>query len=225
MTTDSDIRGILFDLDGTLVDTIGLILSSYRHTMSTHLDQIPPDESWLMTLGQPLRVQLQKFARSPDELEAMFQTYLEHNEANHQQLVRPFPGMLDAVRSLGAAGYRLAVVTSKIRPNTDRELATVGLAEYFDVTVTADDVQAPKPDPEPVHTATRQLDLTEREVLMVGDSVFDLRAGRAAGVRTAAALWGPFGRSLLMAEKPDFWLEGVASLLSLLGVGSRPGDG
>ena len=91
----SNYSGILFDLDGTLVDTIGLILESYRHTMSQHLGSVPEDAEWLATLGQPLRIQLREFAKSPEQLESMFQTYLEHNQANHERLARSFPGMVE----------------------------------------------------------------------------------------------------------------------------------
>ena len=221
----SNYSGILFDLDGTLVDTIGLILESYRHTMSQHLGSVPQDAEWLATLGQPLRIQLREFAKSPEQLESMFQTYLEHNQANHERLARSFPGMVEAIAALDRAGYALAVVTSKIRANTDRELASVGLSEFFKVTVTADDVAKPKPDPEPVRVAAERLGLVASEVLMVGDSVFDLRAGRAAGADTAAALWGPFGSHQLAPEKPDYWLHRIDSLLQLLGVEVGANDG
>lgn len=217
--------GILFDLDGTLVDSIGLIIESYRHTMSQHLESVPQDAEWLATLGQPLRIQLRKFAKSPEHLESMFQTYLEHNQANHEQLVRPFPGMIEAVAALERAGYALAVVTSKIRANTDRELASVGLSEFFKVTVTADDVTNPKPDPEPVRMAAEKMGIAASEALMVGDSVFDLRAGRAAGADTAAALWGPFDSQQLAPEDPDYWLHHIDSLLQLLGVELGANDG
>lgn len=213
-------RAILFDLDGTLVDTIGLILSSYRHTMAEHLGQVPPDEEWLFTLGRPLRIQLQKFAGSQEQLDSMFSTYLEHNQANYEQLVRSFPGMRDAIGTLKRAGYLLGVVTSKIRPNTDRELAAVGLADFFDTTITADDVANPKPHPEPVLIAAKRLGCEPGQTLFVGDSVFDLQAGRAAGAHTAAALWGPFDRRHLASERPDYWLERIDSLLSLLGLTS-----
>lgn len=220
MSTKRDLgyRGILFDLDGTLVDTLDLILASFRHTMSSHLGHAPPDHRWLETLGRPLRIQLQSFARSEEELELMFDTYLAHNQEHHQALVRPYPGMRDALRTLDEQGYRLAVVTSKIRPNTQRELASVELDDFFQVVITADDVESPKPHPAPVLMAVSQLGLTPDEALLIGDSVFDLRAGRAAGVDTAAALWGPFDYEQLANEKPDFWLERISSLLKLLGV-------
>lgn len=84
-------RGVLFDLDGTLVDSLDLILNSYRHTMREHLGRVPPHEEWMHTMGRPLRVQLESFAESPEQLKAMFQTYIKHNQAHHDRLAAGEP--------------------------------------------------------------------------------------------------------------------------------------
>lgn len=220
----SGYRGILFDLDGTLVDSIDLILASYRHTMKTHLGRVPPDDEWKSTMGTPLRMQLESFASTPEQAESMFHTYIEHNEANHERLIRPFPGMRDAAVALRDAGYRLGVVTSKLGANAERELRTCGLDGLFDDMISATDVRRPKPDPEPVVLSLRSLDLAAADALLVGDSIYDLQAGRAAGVDTAAALWGPFDRETLADGRPDYWLDTIDQLLALLNVGSREGE-
>lgn len=211
-------QGLLFDLDGTLVDSLELILSSYRHTMAEHLGRVPPDDDWLVTMGRPLRVQLESFAQTPEQLEAMFQTYVEHNEANNQRLIRPFPGMREAIESLREAGFRMGVVTSKIGEHARRELRSCGLDGLFDGMVAADDVQRPKPDPEPVLRGLQSIGAAADEALMVGDSLFDLEAARAAGVDTAAALWGPFDRARLAAGVPTHWVRHIDDLLVLLEV-------
>lgn len=222
---NSSYRGVLFDLDGTLVDSIDLILASYRHTMEVHLGRVPPDEQWKNTMGTPLRQQLQKFADSPEQAEAMFRTYIEHNEANHERLIRPFPGMRQATSALRRAGYRLAVVTSKLGENAERELHSCGLDGLFDGLVSASDVQQPKPHPEPVVLGLQSIELDAAEALLVGDSIYDLLAGRAAGVDTAAALWGPFDRQQLAEGRPDYWLESIEQLLALLSVAAQEGNG
>jgi pyrophosphatase PpaX len=217
--------GILFDLDGTLVDSLDLILASYHHTMQEHLGGTPPDDEWLRTMGRPLRVQLGEFASSPEQLEAMFETYIAHNHSNHDRLIRPFPLMLEAIATLHGAGYRLGVVTSKIGEHAQRELRTCGIDSYFETLVSADDVTRPKPDPEPVTLALERLDLDAGDALFVGDSLYDLQAGRAAGVTTAAALWGPFGRAHLGEGRPDYWLDHISSLLTMLGITRQTGRG
>jgi pyrophosphatase PpaX len=209
-------RGILFDLDGTLVDSLDLILSSYRFTMSAHLGHVPPDEAWLSTMGRPLRVQLKSFSEDPEQLEAMFQTYVTHNQANHDRLIRPFPGMREGVFRLRHAGYRLCVVTSKIRDHALRELRTTRLDGLFDGLVSADDVQRPKPDPEPVLLALDNIDVGGQDALMVGDSLYDLESARSAGVDAAAALWGPFRREQLEEGRPTYWAHDLTDLLAIL---------
>jgi pyrophosphatase PpaX len=218
-------RAILFDLDGTLVDSLELILSSYRHTMSRHLGREMPDEEWLNTMGKPLRIQLQGFADTPEQLEAMFQTYIAHNEANHRLLIQPFPGVKETVTALKQAGFKLAVVTSKIRDHALRELRTVELEGLFDGLVTASDVQRPKPDAQPVALALQSIEVAAAEALVVGDSLYDLLSARAANVNSAAALWGPFDRIHLARGKPQYWLDDVADLLALLGIEAGTNDG
>jgi pyrophosphatase PpaX len=206
---------VLFDLDGTLADTVELILRCYRHTMRTHLGRELPDERWLATMGTPLRVQLRDFAQDDDEAALMLDTYVTYQRGIHDQLVRPFPGAVETARGLKERGTPVAVVTSKRREMALRTLDRCGLADEYDALVTADDVIRGKPDPEPVRMALDRLGVRDDapRALMVGDSPWDLRAGRAAGTRTAAALWGPYERSTLEAEAPDFLLEELEEVL------------
>jgi pyrophosphatase PpaX len=205
----------LFDLDGTLIDSIALILSSYRHTMVVHRGTVPSDEVWMEGLGTPLRVQFHKFTDDPAEIDAMVETYRAHNMANHDAMVSEFPGMGDAVRHLREKGARLGIVTSKNRSGTERGLDRVGFRDLFDVLVTADDVERPKPDPEPVLRALDLLGSSGNETLFVGDSPHDLAAGRSAGVSTAAVRWTPFPHHELEAQRPDWWIEHPAQLTEL----------
>ena len=211
-------RTVVFDLDGTLIDSEGLILESYRHMMQCHFGAAPPDERWRMTIGRPLVVQVRDFARSDAEAEAMIRTYTEHNLANHDRLVRPFAGIREALEALKARGKILAIATSKRRVATGMGLTACNLPEeWFSTIVTADDVTRFKPDAEPV---TRALaGAHERDVnfaVFVGDSVHDMQSGRAAGVRTAAVLWGPNDREILLPESPDLWIERPADIPLIL---------
>lgn len=209
-------RGVFFDLDGTLADTLELILASYRHTMRVHLGEAPPDARWLATSGTPLREQLKDFARDEREAEAMLETYTTFQRAVHDEMVRPFPGAARVLEALRKAGARLAVVTSKRRTVARRTLEVCGLHHAIELVVAADDVARGKPDPEPVLRALEALGLAaEREhVLVVGDSPFDLRAGRAAGTGTAAVSWGAFPREALEAEGPDYVFDSLDELLA-----------
>jgi pyrophosphatase PpaX len=133
-------------------------------------------------------------------------------------MVTVYPGVGDMLRRLRTAGLDLALVTSKNRQGALRGLQLTGLAEYFEVLVCVDDVQHPKPHPEPVERALALLGADRRDAVFVGDSIHDMHAGRAAGVATAAALWGPFGREHLAPTAPDFWLTTPHEVVELVGI-------
>jgi pyrophosphatase PpaX len=211
----ASVSTILFDLDGTLIDSVELILNSYRHTLRVHRGTIPPDAVWLEGLGTPLKVQFRKFTDDPAEIDAMVATYRAYNLANHDNAVREFPGVREAVEELSRRRVRLGVVTSKMREGAYRGLRKCGYDGLFEVVVGADDVERPKPDPEPVRHALRLLDVAAAQAVFVGDSPHDLVAGRAAGVQTAAVLWGPFPRSALEPQAPDHWIAKPGHLTGL----------
>lgn len=204
----------LFDLDGTLLDSVGLILASYRHTAMVHYGTAPDDAVWLAGLGTPLRTQLRHLSEDPAEIAAMAETYRNHNLTNHDAMVRPYDGVVEAVLAL-AARAELGLVTSKLRHGALRGLRTAGLEDAFDLVVGADDVERHKPDPAPVLAALERLGADPARTVFVGDSPHDMAAGRGAGVRTAAALWGPFPRAALEPHTPDYFLETPRDLLTL----------
>lgn len=211
-------RTIVFDLDGTLIDSLPLILASYRHTMEVHVGRRMPDELWVRGMGTPLAVQMRAFATDDDEAEAMVRTYEEHNLEHHDSLVRSYPGVREAVEELWRRGHPLAIATSKRSRATEMGLRHCDFPEdWFLGIVTANDVERPKPDPQPVLRALAAAGGTSpEEAVYVGDSLHDLRAGRAAGVRTAAVLWGPNGRETLAVGEPDLWIESPDELVSRL---------
>jgi pyrophosphatase PpaX len=205
----------LFDLDGTLIDSIELILRSYRHTMRLHRGHEPPDDVWMEGLGTPLWVQFRQFTEDPAEIEAMVATYRAYNLAHHDEMVRPYAGVVEAVLALRDQRKALGLVTSKMRSGAVRGLKVAGLQDAFQVIVGADEVTHPKPHPEPVLTALGRLGAPAAGAVFVGDSRHDLECGRAAGVQTAAVLWGPFDRAHLEDLEPDYWLETPADLTLL----------
>ncbi len=209
-------RAILFDLDGTLIDTVDLILKSFHHTTATHGLPRITDAEWLEMLGTPLRVQFRRFTEKADEIQQLISTYLDYNLKHHDDLLEHYPGVCDAVRSLREAGVRLGVVTSKMHGSLERGLSLGGYEGLFEVLIGADDVENPKPHPEPVLMALEQLGVGAEAATFVGDSPHDMASGRAAGVRLAAAMWGPFSRDSLEPHEPEYWLERPADLQQLL---------
>ncbi|MDP6579211.1 MAG: HAD-IA family hydrolase [Vicinamibacterales bacterium] len=206
---------VLFDLDGTLIDSISLIMSSFRHTMRTHLGRVPPDAEWRAGFGIPLRPQLARFAGEPSQVADMAATYRAHNREHHDRLVKPYPGVQEMVSGLTERGVKLGIVTSKNRAGTQHGLRHCELDRFFEVVVTSDDVTEHKPRPAPVLEAVRRLDASADVTVFIGDSPYDCQAGKAAGVSTASALWGPFSRETLEPHAPNHWLEYPEQVLEL----------
>ena len=214
MPPRAPLHTILFDLDGTLVDSTDLILASWRHTMRAHFDEPPPEEVWLGTFGQPLRAQFGYLVDTAEEVQAMVDTYIEHNLREHERLIRSFPGVAETLVTLRERDARLGVVTSKASVGTARSLAACALDEaLFDVIVTSDEPVPHKPDPAPVRLALERLGAAPETAAYVGDSVWDMRSGHAAGVTTIAALWGPFSERELAIERPHIMLDDIGDLL------------
>jgi pyrophosphatase PpaX len=209
---------VLFDLDGTLIDSIRLILDSYHHTLQVHDLPARSDAHWLAGLGTPLLVQFRDWCHDPIRLEAMIATYREYNLTHHDAMVTAYPGVVEMVRGIRRAGLRTGVVTSKNRPGALRGLRLIGLEEAMELVIGADEVENPKPHPEPIRLALGRFGAAPEQTIYVGDSIHDMQSGRAAGVRTGAVLWGPFGRKHLECTQPDHWLERPADLLALCGI-------
>lgn len=213
------VRTVLFDLDGTLIDTIELILASFQHTHQTHFGTDRDPALWIAGIGTPLRTQLGEVARSDAELEALLATFRAYNAEHHDRMARPYPGAVETVRALFQKGVPLGLVTSKVRAGARRSLRRLGLEDELPVRICADDVDRSKPDPEPVHRALEALGAAPETTVFVGDSPHDLLSGQRAGVQTAAASWGPFDSDALRRHQPTHWLQRIDQVLSLLPTG------
>jgi pyrophosphatase PpaX len=209
-------RALLFDLDGTLVDSVGLILASFRHACAETLGRTPPDDEWLEGMGTPLTVQARRFARSEAEAAALVDAYRTFQREHHDRLIRRFDGALETLETLRARGHPMGIVTGKATPLAIRALEYAGIREMMDVVVGPDTCERHKPDPEPVRVALRHLGADAARALFLGDAPVDMLSGKAAGVVTVAALWGPFTRETLGHVGPDYFLEDIRELPGLV---------
>lgn len=208
------VRAVLFDLDGTLVDTEELILASARHATQTVLGEALPDDVLRHNIGVPLRVQMGEYA--PDHVDELLAAYRAHNEIVHDDLIREYPGTEEALQAVRSAGYPMAIVTSKSRSVAQRGLDYFALGRFFEFVVGYEDTTIHKPQAEPVLEAARRLGVSAGQCVYVGDSPHDMSAGKAAGALTAAAMWGPFPDRVL-EPGPEFALESLNQLADLLG--------
>jgi phosphoglycolate phosphatase-like HAD superfamily hydrolase len=226
------IAAIIFDLDGTLVDTAALHIASSHAAVRAVLGRDVDDETVHASLGRPLPESVALLARGagiagqravagavPSLVEAFLAYYAEHQAA----LVHPFARVPETLTLLRQRGYLLGLLSNKLRAWGSAELIAVGLEPFFACAVFAEDMPAPKPAPSALAPIIQALALPAGRMLMVGDGVADIACARAAGALSAAALWGAVAPAALRALDPDLTLDSIEQVLDLLpGNRSRP---
>ena len=206
---------VLFDLDGTVIDSGGIILASMRHAATTVLGRDFSDEQLMAAVGGP-GLEHQMRALDPGRVDELVTVYRVHNEAIHDTL-QPCPGMESALTRLKEEGRTLGIVTAKRRITVELAFEHVPFAHLFDVVVGGDETERHKPDPEPVLLALERLGVGAEGAAYVGDSPFDIAAGKAAGVYSVGVTWGGIhGRERLEAEGPDALVDTAEELLAVL---------
>jgi pyrophosphatase PpaX len=226
-------QAILFDLDGTLIDTTDLILRCFDHTWQSVCGIRHSREALLMTFGIPLREAMRKLlaeagsslpadetsptetSRQNELVESLLDTYRAFNFANHDSIARPFASTQQVISTLCGRGYAIGVVTSKGRDLALRGLKLCAIDTFVRQAVYLEDTTIHKPRPEPILAALEKLQIQPGQAVYVGDSFHDMAAGRAAGVKTIAAAWGPMPRAELEREQPDFIADSMDDLLDI----------
>jgi pyrophosphatase PpaX len=211
----NNINTILFDLDGTLIDTNELIISTYLHTLEKYYPGKYKREDVLPFLGPTLHEVFENM--NPERVEEMILEYRTYNLANHDLLVKEFVGVMETIETLKKKGYKLAIVTTKREDVAFKGLRLMNLDPFFDVMIAYDHVKKVKPDPEPIFLALEKLNSKPEETLMVGDNFHDVLAGKNAGTKTAGVAWTIKGRDYLAKFDPDYMLENMTDLLTILG--------
>jgi pyrophosphatase PpaX len=193
---------VLFDLDGTVIDSGAIILASMRHAAREVLGLEPPEEELMAAVGGP-GLEAQMRALAPDRVDELVSVYRAHNEPLHEQLVA-CEGIADVLVALKDEGRRLGIVTAKRRVTVELAFAHVPLAHLFETIVGGDETDRHKPDPAPLLLAAERLQADVDACAYVGDSPFDIRAARAAGMHAVAVTWGGIHtREWLEREGPD----------------------
>ncbi len=209
------IKTILFDLDGTLIDTNELIIGSFQYTFDHYGVKFTREEIMQFN-GPPLKETFR--IHGGDRAEEMTNTYRTHNISNHDLYVKAFPHVVEVVEKLHTLGYKLGIVTTKMQPTVDMGLKLTGIDRFFDTVVTYNDVTHPKPHPEPVIKAMDALGGKADSTIMIGDNYHDILSGKNAGVQTAGVAWAHKGRETLEAHNPTYMLEDMRDLYKVLGI-------
>ncbi|HZK48881.1 MAG TPA: 5'/3'-nucleotidase SurE [Thermoleophilia bacterium] len=216
-------RVVMFDLDGTVLDSVELIVDSFEHAILTVLGYRSTREDAVHNVGRPLLEQMESF----DEVRAqeLVDAYRDYNHREHDRRVRLYPGMADLLLRLRARGVRLALVTSKSRHTTEMAFRVTGVGELFEAVVCAGETTYHKPHAEPLLRALDSLGAAPESAVYVGDSPYDLQAATAAGLRSVGVAWGVFPEGDLAAESPDRMVRTMAQLeVVLSGSDTLTGD-
>ena len=205
-------RGIVFDFDGTLVDSYPLIEQAFAHVMQTHRLDSEARDLFRRSRGLPLPEQMRLIA--PDAWQDLVRTYRSVDaELGHAQVFRGVPTL---IKKLDRAGAPMGVVSCKRRALVEAELEAAGLRKYFDVVIGYEDVTPPKPAPDPLNAAVARLGLKKINTIYVGDSMVDLETGRAARVRTVLAAWGLTPELRDKFRHHRFWATRPSEILALV---------
>lgn len=206
---------VLFDLDGTVVDSGAIILASMRHATREVLGQEFSDRDLMQAVGGPgLEAQMAAFA--PDRVEELVTVYRAHNIPLHDEL-ESCEGMEDVILRLHADGVRLGVVTAKMRATAELAFRRLQVGHLFEVLVGGDETEQHKPHPEPLLLAAKRLGVAPQDCAYVGDSPFDIRAAKAAHMYSVAVTWGRIhDRPKLEAEQPSAIVDTAEELYERL---------
>ncbi|MFV0457880.1 MAG: HAD family hydrolase [Actinomycetales bacterium] len=214
MTSPARWPHVLFDLDGTLVDTIALIVASYQHAVRTVTGRQPDEAEARAWIGRPLLPALLEVdPQRGAEMDAVYRTW---NLANSERLIRPYPGIDSLLGTLREHGVSTGVATSKRRHSAELALRLVGLDGRIELLATMESTAVHKPDPRPLLYAVERLGAQPGACAYVGDAVVDVQAARAAGMTSIAVAWGAAGRQTLELADPDHLVEDVSQLKALL---------
>ncbi|HSK48731.1 MAG TPA: HAD-IA family hydrolase [Coriobacteriia bacterium] len=207
------LEAVLFDLDGTLIDTLDMIRASMRYATEHVLGEPLPDQVLMHNVGVPLITQMREF----DEVRAeeLVRVYREHNARVHDAMVREYPGVNEGLDRLGQLGFRLGIVTSKSAAVAQRGLERFSLERFFEVIVTYDDVPVHKPDPHPLCFAAERLGVPADKCAYVGDSPHDMTAAIRAGCLAIAALWGVSSPERVLEPGPAYAVNSMADVSAL----------
>jgi pyrophosphatase PpaX len=206
---------VLFDLDGTLIDSGPIILASMRYATQTVLEREFADAELLEHVGGlGLHEQMRVF--DEDRVDELVTCYRAHNEPLHAGL--DWCGeMKPTLDRLAEQRRTLGLVTTKSRKTVGLAFSALPLERYFDVVVAADDTRRHKPHPEPLLLAASRLDVHPNDCVYVGDAPFDVKAARAAGMGAVAVTWGGIhARARLEAEEPDAIVSEPEELLDVV---------
>lgn len=210
------IKAILFDLDGTLLDTNELIYRSFDYVFKNDLNLILSKDEITSNYGQPLHYTFNKYTDDKELIEKLIKNYREYNFSIHDNMCKPFNGVEELLKTLKERGIKIGIVTSKRGELARRGMRISGILDYMDVIVTPENTEKHKPNPEPVLFACKELNIEPKEAMMVGDSHYDLMAGKSAGSLTCGVSYTMLEVDRLKEVGPTFIIDEPMDIISII---------
>ncbi|MDP1394376.1 pyrophosphatase PpaX [Lysinibacillus capsici] len=208
------VKALLFDFDGTLLNTNDLIIQTFMHVLNERFPGQYSPKDCLKFIGPSLKQTFNDIA--PGEEDDLIEMYSAWNIAHHDDLVSQYPDVVSTLEQLKAQGIKLAIVSTKRNETIDRGLVILGATHLFDVRIGTDDVNNVKPDPEPVLLALERLGIEKDYAIMIGDNSHDIEAGHRAGVRAAGVAWAIKGEAYLQQYQPEYMLQHMSDLFDIV---------
>lgn len=206
---------ILFDFDGTLFDTIHLIVDSYQYMYRKHKKREYSADEIKAGIGLPLEEII--IGEYPEDGPDMLDTYLEYSNERTKYSYGIFLGIGPMLKELKELGIPLGIVTAKRFKQAKASLETSGLEDYFDCLVTKFDTEIHKPDPAPLNFGMKKLGFEDpTKIIYVGDAIYDVQAAKNGNFISAAVAWTQIKPEILKAENPDIWLEKPEDLVEII---------
>ncbi|MDW7675791.1 MAG: pyrophosphatase PpaX [Bacillota bacterium] len=204
---------VLFDLDGTLLNTNNLIIESFKYTLDKHLNLRVSEGELYKYFGEPLRTTLARY--DENQVEQMLTTYRQFNMDKHDELTTAFPGAVEVVQELHKNNIKLGVVTSKLRHSALKGIELAGISKYLDTIVAYEDTSHHKPEAAPIMKALKDIDHPNNNTIMIGDSLFDMLSAKNAEVDSVAVEWSVHSLELLAEGKPNYVIKSFYELLDI----------
>ena len=212
------INTVLFDFDGTLVNTNDVIIASWQHTYRHYLGREESLERITSCFGEPLLITMEREFPGVDPEEAA-NVYRDYQKLKADELVKVFDGIPELLEALKQAGYRIAIVTSRTRESAERYLDMLGLGDYFEDMVSCEDTNIHKPNPEPILLCLKKLGIGRDEAIMVGDSPFDIKCANNAEVKSVLVDWRitSDNGAVISDARADYEIAEPMDLMAVLG--------
>jgi pyrophosphatase PpaX len=207
------IKAILFDLDGTLIDTNELIVECFQYALKEHLDLEVSREDVIKTFGEPLIFAMKKY--DEENVDQLLDLFRKYQETRHDILAKECEGVTAGIKVLKGAGLKIALVTSKRRPTTERGLNLIDIYRYMDAVVTFEDTESHKPTGGPALKACELMGVRPGETIMVGDSHNDILCGKDAGCYTCLVSYTALPLEEMMSYDPDFIIDSLSELVEI----------